>query len=62
MNDGTLKQFAGAMLAIAPDITMSAPEIESAIKAFGLEHFFRNAGSHASELAETADLISSMGG
>jgi len=62
MSGGTLRQFAEAMLAAEPGITMGAQEIESSIKEFGLEHFLRNAGSQAAELAEAAELLLSMDG
>ena len=60
MNAYTLKQFSRAILAVGPDIPMSAQEIESAIEESGLEHFIRKAGSQAAELAETAELLSSL--
>ena len=61
MNDGILKQFAAAMLSIGTDIPMSAQEIESEIKESGLEHYIKKAGGQAAELAETAELLSSLG-
>jgi len=62
MNDGILKQFAAAMLTVGPDIPMSAQEIESEIKESGLGNFMERAGGQAAELAETAELLSRLGG
>ena len=62
MNDDTLKRFAAAITAAAPGITMPASEVEAAIKEHGLGHFIRGAGGHAAELAEMAELMSSLDG
>ena len=62
MNDGILKQFSAAILAAASDMPMSAPEIESAIREYGLEHFLMEVGGNAAELAEMAGLMSKLSG
>ena len=60
MSNSDLKNFALAMLAVDPEIPMSAEDIESAIDTYGFAQFIRNADAHTAELLETAELISSL--
>jgi len=60
MKNRVLREFSVAALSIDPDIPMSAKEIESTVKTFGLEHFIRKTGGHAADLAETVELLSRL--
>jgi len=62
MNDSVLRRFSEAISVLAPDMPMSAAEIESGIRELGLERFLSEAGGHAAELVETAELISRLSG
>ena len=58
LNNTTYKQFASAMLAIAPDFPMDAAEIEAHLKANGFSWLSKIMDSHDTELSEVMRLLS----
>ena len=58
MKNNTYKQFASALLAIAPDFPMDAAEIEAYIRANGFQRFSNIMDSYDPGISEVANLLS----
>jgi len=58
MNNNTYKQFAGALLAVAPDFPLDAAEIEAYIRANGFQRFSNIMDSYDPWISEVTNLLS----
>ena len=60
MDSQIYKRFADTIIELAPDLSMSAEEIQTLLKSDGLEQFSQAAGAQINEFVEATEIIARM--